>query len=171
MASVDSKTEKPNSSSHLRNSNARDKLNVKICEVAHLKPRFSAIAAIGIQYSIRATPLAVGAYLTFILGLGGRPYFFFGFIVAAVGQILLCVSLAKIAAVYPHASGQAFWIAALAPSRFSRALSYCNGAATTLGWIFANARHMFSLPKSGLLRCRFDSLHTKPNHTMPFYSA
>ncbi|KAF5544256.1 amino acid transporter [Fusarium napiforme] len=40
---------------------------------------------------------------------------------------------------HPHASGQVFWTAALAPPRFSRALSYCNGVATTLGWIFANA--------------------------------
>lgn len=74
-------------------------------EVAELKPRFSVISAIGIQYSISATPLAVGGYLTFILGVGGSPFFFYGFIVAAVGQILICVSLAEIAAVYPHASG------------------------------------------------------------------
>ncbi|KAI7763026.1 hypothetical protein LZL87_011169 [Fusarium oxysporum] len=139
MASLDFKAEKINSSSHQRDSNAGDKLDVEICEVAELKHRFSVIAAVGIQYSISATPLAVGAYLTFILGLGGSPYFFFGFIVTAVGQILLCVSLAEIAAVYPHASVQVFWTAALAPPRFSRVLSYCNGAATTLGWIFANA--------------------------------
>ncbi|KAL9562823.1 hypothetical protein ACKAV7_013009 [Fusarium commune] len=139
MKSLDFKAEKTNSSSHQRDSNAGDKLDVEICEVAELKHRFSVIAAVGIQYSISATPLAVGAYLTFILGLGGSPYFFFGFIVTAVGQILLCVSLAEIAAVYPHASVQVFWTAALAPPRFFRVLSYCNGAATTLGWIFANA--------------------------------
>ncbi|KAF4951023.1 hypothetical protein FGADI_7760 [Fusarium gaditjirri] len=139
MADVNFEAEKADRFSHQRDSNVGDKLEAEICEVAELKPRFSVIAAIGIQYSISATPLAVGAYLTFILGLGGSPYFFFGFIVAAVGQILLCVSLAEIAAVYPHASGQVFWTAALAPPRYSRVLSYCNGAATTLGWIFANA--------------------------------
>jgi hypothetical protein len=106
MTNVYSKAEKTNSLSHERDSHAGDKLDVEICEFAELKPRFSVIAAVGIQYSISATPLAVGAYLTFILGLGGSPYFFFGFIVAAVGQILLCVSLAEIAAVYPHASGK-----------------------------------------------------------------
>lgn len=75
-------------------------------ENVELKPRFSVLAAIGIQFSISATPLAVGGYLTFILGLGGSPYFFYGFLVAAFGQILLCLSLAEIAAVYPHASGK-----------------------------------------------------------------
>ena len=74
-------------------------------EAAELRPRFNVLAAIGIQYSISATPLAVGGYLTFILGVGGSPFFFYCFIVAIVGQLLLCTSLAEIAAVYPHASG------------------------------------------------------------------
>ncbi|TPX11722.1 uncharacterized protein E0L32_007459 [Thyridium curvatum] len=108
-------------------------------EIAELKPRFSVLAAIGIQFSISATPLAIGGYLTFILGVGGSPFFFYGFIVASIGQIFLCASLAEIAAVHPHASGQVFWTAALAPPEWSRVLSYWNGACTTLGWVFANA--------------------------------
>ena len=46
---------------------------------------------------------------------------------------------------FPHAnakppSGQVFWTAALAPNQqHARFLSYWNGGATTLGWIFANA--------------------------------
>lgn len=75
-------------------------------EIAELKPRFSVLAAIGIQFSISATPLAIGGYLTFILGVGGSPFFFYGFIVASIGQIFLCASLAEIAAVHPHASGK-----------------------------------------------------------------
>jgi choline transport protein len=74
-------------------------------EARELRPRFSVISAIGIQYSISATPLAVGGYLTFILGVGGSPYFFYCFIVAGIGQMMLAVSLAEIAAVFPHASG------------------------------------------------------------------
>lgn len=127
-------------------------------EAAELRPRFNVLAAIGIQYSISATPLAVGGYLTFILGVGGSPFFFYCFIVAATGQLLICTSLAEIAAVYPHASGmrhslhlispssnrdispgQVFWTAALAPPKWKRFLSYWNGASTTLGWVFANA--------------------------------
>ncbi|KAH7034674.1 amino acid/polyamine transporter I [Microdochium trichocladiopsis] len=104
-----------------------------------LRPRFSVLAAIGIQYSISATPLAIGGYLTFILGVGGSPFFFYCFLVAVTGQMLVCLSLAEIASVYPHASGQVFWTAALAPPEWKRFLSYCNGAATMLGWIFANA--------------------------------
>ncbi|KAL2068433.1 hypothetical protein VTL71DRAFT_16531 [Oculimacula yallundae] len=108
-------------------------------EARELKSRFSVFSAIGIQYSISATPLAVGSYITFILGAGGSPYFFYAFIVAAFGQLLVCASMAEIASVYPHASGQVFWTAALAPPKWARFLSYCNGSATSLGWIFANA--------------------------------
>ncbi|EED16048.1 amino acid transporter, putative [Talaromyces stipitatus ATCC 10500] len=108
-------------------------------ESAELRPRFSVLAAVGMQYSISATPLAVGGYLTFILGVGGSPYFFYCFLVAAFGQMLVCISLAEIAAVYPHASGQVFWTAALSPPEWARFLSYWNGASTTLGWVFANA--------------------------------
>lgn len=73
-----------------------------------LKERFSVWSTIGIQYSIIATPLAVGSYLTFIIGLGGSPFFIYSYIVAAIGQLMLCLSMAEIAAVYPHVSGNKF---------------------------------------------------------------
>ncbi|KAG7411425.1 Choline transport protein [Fusarium oxysporum f. sp. rapae] len=136
MSGIEAKSQTditPNATTTMEN-----KPNMGEYEVPELKPRFSVLAAIGIQYSISAAPLAVGGYLAFILGLGGSPYFFYGFLVAAAGQTLICISLAEIAAVYPHVSGQVFWTTALAPPRLSRVLSYCNGAATTLGWIFAN---------------------------------
>ena len=76
-----------------------------ILETAELKPRFSVLSAIGIQFSLLATPLAVGSFLTFILGVGGSPFFFYASIVSFTGQMLVCISLAEIAAVFPHASG------------------------------------------------------------------
>ncbi|KAK5051034.1 hypothetical protein LTR84_003593 [Exophiala bonariae] len=108
-------------------------------EARELRPRFSVLSAIGIQFSISATPLAVGSYIVFTLGAGGSPFFFYAFLVAALGQLIICTCMAEIASVFPHASGQVFWTAALAPPKWSRFLSYWNGAATTLGWIFANA--------------------------------
>ena len=83
-----------------------DTTKTSIGDMVELKSRFSVLAAIGIQYSITATPLAVGGYLTFIVGLGGSPYFLYAYCVSAFGQFLVCLSLAEIAAVYPHASGK-----------------------------------------------------------------
>ena len=77
-----------------------------VLEARELKSRFSVLSAIGIQYSISATPLAVGSYITFVLGAGGSPFFFYAFCVAAVGQLLVCTSMAEIASVFPHASGK-----------------------------------------------------------------
>ena len=75
-------------------------------EARELRSRFSILAAIGIQFSISATPLAVGSYLTFTLGAGGSPFFFYAFLVAAIGQMLVCTSMSEIASVFPHASGE-----------------------------------------------------------------
>jgi choline transport protein len=77
-------------------------------EARELRSRFSVMAAIGIQFSISATPLTVGSYLVFILGAGGSPFFFYAFLVAASGQLLICTCLAEIASVFPHASGKPF---------------------------------------------------------------
>lgn len=77
-------------------------------EARELKPRFNIWAAIGIQFSISATPLAVGVYITLVLGAGGSPYFFYAFLVAAFGQMLVCTCMAEIASVFPHASGKCF---------------------------------------------------------------
>ena len=75
-------------------------------EARELKPRFNIWAAIGIGFSITATPLAVGVYLVLILGAGGSPFFFYSFLVAAMGQLAVCLCLAEIASVFPHASGR-----------------------------------------------------------------
>lgn len=77
-----------------------------VMEQRVLKERFSVWSTIGVNYSIIATPLAIGSYLTFIIGLGGSPFFIYSYIVAAIGQLVLCLSMAEIAAVYPHVSGK-----------------------------------------------------------------
>lgn len=74
-------------------------------EFVELKQRFTVLSVIGVQFSIIGTPLAIGSYLTFILGVGGRPYFFYGFVVAVIFQLTTCVSMAEISSVFPHASG------------------------------------------------------------------
>ncbi|KAI0126180.1 putative choline and nitrogen mustard permease [Xylariales sp. AK1849] len=94
-----------------------------------LRESFSFWSCLGLQYSTTSTALAVGSYLGSVIGVGGSPVFVYGYIFAVVLNLFICVSLAEIAAVYPHPSGQIFWTAILAPKRFARGLSY------TCAWI------------------------------------
>jgi hypothetical protein len=93
-------------------------------ELRELMARFSIWSTIGIQFSITATPLAVGSYLAFVQGVGGYPFFVYGFIAVAVFQLILCVSMAEIAAVYPHTSGT-FVLQNLTHRRSETHLDHC----------------------------------------------
>lgn len=69
------------------------------------RSHFSVLTAIGINYSLIGTPLTIGTYLAFSSGVGGSPVYIFGYIVALIFQLLVCVSLAELAAALPHPSG------------------------------------------------------------------
>lgn len=70
-----------------------------------LTESFNIWSALGLQYSLTSTPLAVGSYLASVIGVGGSPTFVFGYIFAVACNLCICVSLAEIAAVHPHTSG------------------------------------------------------------------
>ncbi|KAJ5979992.1 amino acid transporter [Penicillium waksmanii] len=110
----------------------------QICDATQLdQNRFNIWSTIGIQFSVTAAPLAIVSYTTLITGVGGSPFYFWGFLVAAIGQILVAVSLAELASAYPHTSGQIFWTATLSSRQQAPFLSYFNGIMTTFGWTFA----------------------------------
>ncbi|KIM95843.1 hypothetical protein OIDMADRAFT_45128 [Oidiodendron maius Zn] len=104
-------------------------------EEFHQKP-FSLWSTLGLAFSVTCTPLSIGSYLAVSIGVGGSPVFFFGFIFSALMNLCICLSLAEISAVYPHALGQIYWTAILAPKRFARSLSYISGWLTSAGWLF-----------------------------------
>ncbi|KAI5461029.1 putative choline and nitrogen mustard permease [Mariannaea sp. PMI_226] len=97
---------------------------------------FNLWSTIGINYSTIGTPLSVGTYLAFNIGVGGSPVYIFGYILATVFQMFICVSLAEMAGAYPHSTGQVFWTSVFAPPRYSRVLSYWVGAFTSAAWFF-----------------------------------
>lgn len=68
--------------------------------------RFNLYSVLGISFSITATPLGIGSYLAVVIGVGGSPVYLYGYIVAVALNLLVCLSLAEIAAVHPHASGK-----------------------------------------------------------------
>lgn len=73
-----------------------------------LAQRFSLFSTLGISYSITATPLSIGTYLSVVVGVGGSPVYFFGYIFAVLMNLTVCFSLAEIASIYPHSSGMIY---------------------------------------------------------------
>ncbi|KAJ6001085.1 hypothetical protein N7481_001494 [Penicillium waksmanii] len=97
---------------------------------------FSLWSTLGISFSVTSTPLAVGTYLSVVIGVGGSPVFFYGYILAVCLDMCICASLAEMAAQYPHSSGQIYWTAKLAPRGRGRSLSYLVGWLTAAGYFF-----------------------------------
>lgn len=110
--------------------------------VQHQKP-FSVWSAMSLGYNITNT----GIGLTLVVGnavLGAGPLFIYGtFLVAAI-SLCVAITLGELSSAYPHAGGQYFWVAKLAPERFRRFLSYmtailswaaviCTGASAAQG--------------------------------------
>lgn len=69
------------------------------------KVHFNLFHTLGMNFSITCTPLSVGAYLSLIIGLGGSPFYIWGFLFASVFQLILGLAVAEIASAIPHSSG------------------------------------------------------------------
>lgn len=70
------------------------------------KVHFTLLSAIGVQYSVTAPPIAIGTYLSLVIGLGGSPAYFWGFILMGVMQTATCLAVAELASAIPHSSGE-----------------------------------------------------------------
>lgn len=75
-------------------------------ETTELRTRFSIWSTIGVNFSLLATPMSVITYISLITGVGGSPFFIYCYITAAIGQLLVCTSMAEVAACFPHVSGK-----------------------------------------------------------------
>lgn len=71
-----------------------------------LEERFNLWSTLGMQYSLQSTSIAIGTYLSIVVGVGGSPVFFFGYILGVGMNFCIALSLAEIAAVFPNASGK-----------------------------------------------------------------
>lgn len=69
------------------------------------KVHFNLFHSLAMNFSITCTPLAIGAYLSLIIGLGGSPFYIWGFLFGSVFQLILGLAVAEIASAIPHSSG------------------------------------------------------------------
>ncbi|KAF2176150.1 putative amino acid transporter [Zopfia rhizophila CBS 207.26] len=98
--------------------------------------RFNLWSTLGFNFSLTCSPLVLSGYMAFNVGIGGSPYFFWCFLVVVVMQLITASTLAELASVFPHTSGQMFWTCTLAPPKYAPFMTYFNGIMTTLSWVF-----------------------------------
>ncbi|KAH6980624.1 putative amino acid transporter [Ilyonectria sp. MPI-CAGE-AT-0026] len=106
-------------------------------EHSQLEQPFGVYSVIGMSYSLSATPMAIGTYLVFTVGVGGSPFFLYCFILTFVFNVISTLSLAELASIYPHASGQIFLAYSTMPKKYARACAYWTGCFAIMGWVFA----------------------------------
>lgn len=82
---------------------------------------------------------ALAASLSLALPSGGPTSVLWGLLTAGVGNLCLASSLAEFLSVWPTASGQYFWSAAITPRRWMPIVSYLTGWINAAGWVALTA--------------------------------
>ncbi|EAW11652.1 putative GABA permease [Aspergillus clavatus NRRL 1] len=92
-----------------------------------LKRTFGLLGMIGFSFSIVTSWTALSG--VFIVGVtsGGPPVMIYGFIGVSLLTLAVAIPMAEMCSMYPVAGGQYSWVAALAPPKFARGLSYISG--------------------------------------------
>lgn len=96
-----------------------------------------------------------------------------GLIVSTIGSMLMALSLAEVAHVYPTTGGQYDWTYALAPVEYRNGLAYFVGWMSTAGWIslVATGSSLGANFITGIISLWSDSFEAKPYQTFLLYLA
>lgn len=100
--SRESYTAKENIGKHTRANESEDVGTGQVAPKVH----FSLLSAIGVQYSVTSAPIAIGTYLSLIIGLGGSPAYFWGYFMMGFFQLVVCLAVSELASAIPHSSGK-----------------------------------------------------------------
>ncbi|KAL8935207.1 MAG: hypothetical protein Q9216_005535 [Gyalolechia sp. 2 TL-2023] len=101
---------------------------------AELPRSFSALAAVGLGYSITNSWAGYLSNFGQNLVYGGPQNVVFGLLVATAVQWTITLGLAEVASAFPSAGGQYHFTYILAPTRHKRFAAFIVGWMTLLGW-------------------------------------
>jgi hypothetical protein len=73
--------------------------------IGEMDNHFNIWSTLGVMYTINCVPIVIGYSLAVVIGVGGGPFFIYGYIVTLVFQGVLCACLAELASAFPHMSG------------------------------------------------------------------
>ncbi|KAJ5683436.1 hypothetical protein N7462_006601 [Penicillium macrosclerotiorum] len=104
-----------------------------------LKRSFGLLSMIGFSFSVVTSWTALSG--VFIVGVtsGGPPVMVFSFIGVSILTLAVAIPMAEMCSMYPVAGGQYSWVAALAPPKFARGLSYVTGWFMLIGLLAMGA--------------------------------
>ncbi|KAJ5115175.1 hypothetical protein NUU61_000934 [Penicillium alfredii] len=108
-----------------------------------LKRSFGLMSMIGFSFSVVTSWTALSG--VFIVGVtsGGPPVMVFSFIGVSLLTLAVAIPMAEMCSMYPVAGGQYSWVAALAPPRFARGLSYVTGWFMLIGILAMGATNNY----------------------------
>ncbi|PYI31509.1 GABA permease [Aspergillus indologenus CBS 114.80] len=100
-----------------------------------LKRSFGLLGMIGFSFSVVTSWTALSG--VFIVGVtsGGPPVMVFSFIGVSLLTLAVAIPMAEMCSMYPVAGGQYSWVAALAPPKIARGLSYITGWFMLIGML------------------------------------
>ncbi|KAJ5634654.1 hypothetical protein N7528_002496 [Penicillium herquei] len=92
-----------------------------------LKRSFGLLSMIGFSFSVVTSWTALSG--VFVVGVtsGGPPVMIYSFIGVSLVTLAVAIPMAEMCSMYPVAGGQYSWVAALAPPKIARGLSYVTG--------------------------------------------
>jgi choline transport protein len=82
---------------------------------------------LGLAFAILNSWTALAASLSLALPSGGPVAVIWGLVTAGICNLSLAASLGEFLSAYPTAGGQYHWVAAMAPTRWKRGLSWVTG--------------------------------------------
>ncbi|KAJ5819960.1 hypothetical protein N7474_005551 [Penicillium riverlandense] len=108
-----------------------------------LKRSFSLLSMIGFSFSVVTSWTALSG--VFIVGVtsGGPPVMVFSFIGVSLLTLAVAIPMAEMCSMYPVAGGQYSWVAALAPPKIARGLSYVTGWFMNIGILAMGATNNY----------------------------
>ncbi|KAJ5405509.1 hypothetical protein N7465_006793 [Penicillium sp. CMV-2018d] len=104
-----------------------------------LERSFGLVGMIGFSFSVVTSWTALSG--VFIVGVtsGGPPVMVFSFLGVSLLTLAVAIPMAEMCSMYPVAGGQYSWVAALAPPKIARGLSYVTGWFMLIGLLAMGA--------------------------------
>lgn len=100
-----------------------------------IKSNLSNWSILAIGYNTSSSWIGLAISMTVAIASGGSVTLIYGVIIVYIIMFFVGLTLAELATVYPTAGGQYHFTSILAPTRWSRSISYCCGLATAFAWM------------------------------------
>lgn len=119
----------------IANSSEKDVVDMRKLGVKQeTKRRFGLWTMLAFTATMMATWESAIPFFTTAFINGGGVSMIYGYILAFIGALATCASMAEMASMYPISGGQYHWVAILAPRGQAKFLSWLTGWLSTLGW-------------------------------------